>query len=231
MRAVRSLFKQSLARPRAVCTKPPLSVRFARAVNRQAAAPRGAFGRLLGAIWRREHARLNAEAIEALDVRRDHHVLEVGSGPGEALHEAVRRAPGGRVLGVDVSEVMVRLARRRNREAVARGALDVRQIDGVALGLEGRTFDRILSIHCVYFWRDLEGTLAQLAAALRPGGRLLLGYRPEGDDIPARFRDPIYRFPRPERLEELLRCAGLVSVRTTPARAGGAAVFTFAERA
>ncbi|HYD42229.1 MAG TPA: class I SAM-dependent methyltransferase [Anaeromyxobacter sp.] len=217
--------------PLRVCTKPPLAVRLARAVNRQAAAPRGAFGRLLGVIWRREHARLNAEAIEVLDVRPDHHLLEVGSGPGEALREAVRRAPGGSVLGVDVSDVMVRLARRRNREAVARGVLDVRQIDGVDLGLEGRAFDRILSIHSIYFWRDLEGAIAQLAAALRPGGRILLGYRPDGDDIPPRFRDPIYRFPRPDGLEELLRRAGLVGVRTVPARAGGAAVFTLAERA
>jgi SAM-dependent methyltransferase len=221
---------QRLARRSAVCTKPPLGVRLARWVNRQAAAPRGAFGRLLGVIWRREHARLNAEAIEVLDVRPHHDVLEVGSGPGEALREAVRRAPGGRVVGVDVSDVMVRLARRRNRAAVRRGALEVRQIDGVALGVEAATFDRILSIHCVYFWRDLEGTLAQLAAALRPGGRLVLGYRPEGDDIPVRFRDPIYRFPRSDRLEELLRRAGLVGVRTTPARAVGAAVFTIAER-
>jgi len=212
------------------CTRPPLSVRLARAVNRQAAAPHGAFGRLLGAIWRREHARVNAEAVARLDVQPGQDVLEVGFGPGEALREVVRRSQGGSVLGLDVSEVMVGLARRRNRGAVARGVLEVRRIDGAELGLDGRSFDRILSVHCVYFWRDLDGMLAQLAGSLRPGGRLLLAYRPEGDDIPARFRDPTYRFPRPERLEEQLRRAGLAAARTVSAPGLPGVVFTLAER-
>ena len=47
--------------PKGVCTKPPLRMRIARAINRQAASPSGWFGRLLGLIWPREHGRLNAE--------------------------------------------------------------------------------------------------------------------------------------------------------------------------
>lgn len=68
--------------PRGVCTKPPLSVRISRAINRQAASPSGLFGRLLGLIWPREHGPLNAEVIEQLDVRSGQRVLEIGSGAG-----------------------------------------------------------------------------------------------------------------------------------------------------
>jgi SAM-dependent methyltransferase len=200
--------------PRAVCTKPPLLVRVARAINRQAASPSGLFGRLLGAIWRREHARVNAEALERIDVLPGHSVLEIGSGPGDALREAARRARGGKVVGIDVSDLMVRLARDRNRRAVARGEVEVRLGNGASLGLEGQAFDRIFSVHSIYFWRDLESTLAQLAAALLPEGKLLLAFRPEGDDIPARFRDPTYRFPRPDDVEAALRRVGLGLVRS-----------------
>lgn len=200
--------QRAVAQPK-VCTKPPLRVRVERAINRQAAAPAGFFGRLLGRIWRREHARLNAEVIELLDVRPKQRVLEIGSGPGEALRAAAGRALGGHVVGVDVSEEMVQMARARNREAVARGEVDVRLGDGTNLGVDDACFDRVFSVHSIYFWKNRDETLSQIAAALAPGGRLVLAYRAEADDIPARFREPTYRFPRTAELSSALRARGL----------------------
>jgi SAM-dependent methyltransferase len=206
---------QRAVMPKAVCTKPPLSVRIARAINRQAAAPSGWFGRVLGLIWPREHGRLNAEVLDRLDVCGGDHVLEVGSGTGHALREVARRASAGRVLGVDVSELMVELARARNGRAVEVWAGDI-----AALPLGEAAFDRIFSVHCIYFWQDVDAVLNKLATALKPGGRLVLAFRPAGDDIPERFRDPIYRFPRPRDLEDILARAGLdaesTSSMTTP---------------
>src|SRR6185503_1033937 len=92
--------------PRGVCTKPPLSVRITRAINRQAAAPSGWFGGLLGLIWPREHGRLNAEVLDVLDLHPGQRLLEIGSGTGHALREAARRAAPGHVVGVDISELM-----------------------------------------------------------------------------------------------------------------------------
>ena len=195
--------------PKRVCMRPPLRVRVARAINRQAASPSGWFGRILGFVWPREHGRLNAEALDRLDVRPGQRVLEIGSGTGHALREAAHRAMGGYVLGVDISVLMVKLARERNHRGIAEGTVDVRVGDIAALSLHGATFDRIFSVHCICFWNDVEAALASLAAVLTPGGRLVLAFRPEGDDIPSRFRDPTYRFPRPIELEAALRRFGL----------------------
>jgi SAM-dependent methyltransferase len=103
---------QRAVMPRGVCTKPPLRVRVARAINRQAASPSGWFGRVLGLIWPREHGRLNAEVLDALDLRPGQRVLEIGSGTGHALRQAARRVAPGHALGLDVSVLMVDLARR-----------------------------------------------------------------------------------------------------------------------
>lgn len=220
---------QRAVQPR-LCTKPPLLVRLARAVNRQAASPSGWLGALLGQIWRHEHARLNAEVLDQLDIREGHVVLEIGSGPGEALAAAAHRARGGRVLGIDVSPTMVRTARHRNRLAIERGELDVRVGDIATMDLSGSSFDRILSVHSIYFWRDAEQVLAKLANALNPGGRMVLAFRPEGDDVPARFRDATYRFPRVERMEGALARLGLTVEGVTRSTAAPTVILLTATR-
>lgn len=212
--------------PKGVCAKPPLRVRIARAVNRQAASPSGWFGRLLGFIWPREHGRLNAEVLDALDLRAGQRVLEIGSGTGHALREAARRAAPGHVVGVDVSELMADLARRLNHAAVERGEVEVRAGDIESLDLNGATFDRIFSVNCVYFWRNADAVLAKLGSALSPGGKLVLAFRPDGDDVPVRFRDPIYRFPRVDVIQAALERVGMTVNGQAPAASRGIVILT-----
>lgn len=201
--------------PKPVCTKPPLRTRIARAINRQAACPSGWFGRLLGLIWPHEHERLNAEALDALDILPSQRVLEIGSGTGHALREASRRARGGKVVGVDVSPLMVDLARRRNRAGIESGEVEVQLGSAGTLVLDQAAFDRIYSVHCIYFWHDLDATLRTLARALKPSGKLVLAFRTAGLDVPARFRDPIYRFPQLDEVRAILESAGLAVKRPT----------------
>lgn len=125
---------------------------------------------------------------------------------------------------------MARLARKTNQQAVMRGDVDIRVGDIASLSLEGATFDRIFSVHCIYFWRDVDAVLAKLADALRPGGKLVLAFRPEADDIPARFRDPTYRFPRVEILQATLDRLGLVVERTAPSAVAPTVVLLTAAR-
>lgn len=217
---------QRAVQPKGVCTKPPLRMRIARAINRQAASPSGWFGRVLGFIWPREHRRLNAEVLDAADVREGQRVLEIGSGTGHALRQVARRTAGGHVVGVDISELMAGLARRRNSPAVERGQIDVRTGDIETLDLDGATFDRIFSVNCIYFWRDVDAVLAKLVRALSPGGKLVLAFRPDGDDIPARFRDPTYRFPRIEVVTAALERAGVAVGAPVPTAARGIVLLT-----
>jgi SAM-dependent methyltransferase len=211
-------------------TSAPWRVRLARYLNRQASHPRGWFGRLLGLIWTVEHRRINRETLELLEIAPTDRVLEVGSGPGWGLREAARKAENGHVTGLDVSQVMVATARRRNRCAIRAGRVDVSLVTEDDLGLPTASVDRAFSIHCIYFWKDAAHTLKQIADALRPGGRLVITFRPESPDLPARFRDETYRFYTPAQVQSMLISAGFASTRVVTAPEGeGSVVWVTAE--
>lgn len=180
-------------------------------INRQAANPNGLVGRLLGLIWTFEHRTINQATLALLQIHPADHVAEIGCGPGWALREASKAATEGHVLGLDISDAMLSVARKNNRHAIAEGRASVRSITGADLGLRG--LNRAFSVHSVYFWKDPESVITQLFAGLRSGGRLVLAFRPDGPSIPARFRDDVYRFYAPEAVEQMLASAGFSDVQ------------------
>jgi SAM-dependent methyltransferase len=100
-------------------------------------------------------------------------VVDVGCGTGLTTREAARAAAPGRVLGVDVSERML----ERARELTAAEGLDnVRYElgDAEVHRFEPAAFDVAISRFGTMFFSDPAAAFANIAAALRPEGRLVL---------------------------------------------------------
>ena len=143
----------------------------------QFAAPHGPLGYAAGWLMARFNDEMNRLVIDQLDLRPDDSVLEIGSGPGKALAYAAARASKGFVAGVDVSDVMVSQAGRRNRAAVRAGRVEVRRAGVSALPYPDARFDKALAINSYYFWPRPEADLHEVMRALKSGGVLALGLR------------------------------------------------------
>ncbi len=101
------------------------------------------------------------------DVRgRD--VLDAGAAAGE--HSAWLVENGARVVALDASEAMVRLARARLGDAATVLRADLAQ----PLPLADASFDVVLSSLTLHYLEDWNPALRELARVLRPGGRLVL---------------------------------------------------------
>lgn len=118
---------------------------------------------------------MSRAAFAALEVRAGDHVLEVGFGGGEL--SALLIGAGVRVTGVDISEAMVRRARRRFAREVNEGRAVFLVGDAAALPVEGERFDAACSVNAIYFWRDLDAVLVEFARLLRREGTLLLSFQ------------------------------------------------------
>ena len=181
-------------------------------IARQSRCPSGLLGWLIGRIMETETATENDATLAALDLRPADRVLGVGFGPGRALEQAAGRVPQGRVVGIDISEEMTRVAKRRCAQLIRQERVELHLADVGQLPLATAAFDKAYSVHTVYFWRDPAGALSELRRVLKPGGLLALCFRPKSDARSDDFPETVYRFFDDRDLEWLLREAGFVDV-------------------
>lgn len=190
-------------------------MRRPRFIAEQARHAKGLLGRLIALIMARETWGENLRAIEALDIAKSDHIVDIGCGHGRSLATLVARAPKGHVTGVDPSELMAEMAVKRNRELVKARRVEV-AISGVdALPFPDDAFDKALCVHVVYFWANLDSAFHEIARVLKPGGRLALVFRSSADETAVRaFPADVYRFPATDEVLVALTTAGLVLDRT-----------------
>ena len=112
------------------------------------------------------------DVLAALDVRPGERVLDIGSGPG-LLAAALAAIVGseGRVWGIDISEPMLEMARRRC-ESYPQARFD--QADASKLPYPDSSFDAVVSTQVYEYVADMPTALAELFRVLRPGGRVAI---------------------------------------------------------
>ena len=109
-------------------------------------------------------------------VREGMTILEPGPGMGYFSLDVARMVgPTGRVVAVDVQERMLRVLRRRVRNAGLLDRVDIRRADPGRLGVEDLAgqVDLVLAIFVVHEMPEGAAFFAEAHRMLRPGGRLL----------------------------------------------------------
>jgi SAM-dependent methyltransferase len=119
-------------------------------------------------------ARFGRRTVERLAPRPGDRVLDVCCGSGaSAIPAAEAVGPAGAVVGVDLAERLLALARAK---AATLGLKHVRFEKGDMLDLDfaGRDFDAVVCVFGVFFVPDMAAAVRSLWRAVRPGGRLAI---------------------------------------------------------
>ncbi len=99
-------------------------------------------------------------------------VLDVGCGIGDpTLQVAVLVGPHGRVLGLDIAEGMIAIARER-AAALGLSHAEFRVDDVTSAALPEAEFDVVLGRWSLIYLEDVPHVLERLRGALVPGGRI-----------------------------------------------------------
>jgi SAM-dependent methyltransferase len=177
---------------------------------------------------------LTQVAIQHAAPQPGERAIDIGCGCGATVLELARRVgPGGHVLGVDISEPMLGLARKRATEAGYTQATLVRA-DTSTYAFVPHDFDLAFSRFGVMFFDDPVAAFANLRGALKPSGRLVFAcFRPlsenpwvlepftavrhllppsppPGPEEPGQFA-----FADPQRVRRILEAAGFHGITFT----------------
>src|SRR5262249_35135573 len=114
----------------------------------------------------------------------------------------------GHVAGVDVSASMQKVARRRNPDP----KIELAIADAAALPFDAGAFDKVLSVHTLYFWKDPAACLREIRRVLRPDGTLVLGFTPKHRPRTASFPADVYTFYDDDEVRTMLVAAGFMSI-------------------
>jgi SAM-dependent methyltransferase len=189
-----------------------------------------------GAYWAQNAERFDRAVgayqerfLAAAGIGRADRVLDIGCGTGQVTRDAARAAADGSALGVDLSGQMIELARRL---AAGQGIANARfeQADAQIHPFSSHSFDVAISRTGTMFFGDPAAAFANIARALRPGGRLALlvwqgpeanewiaelsGALAAGRDLPAPPAGAPGPFAQadPEAVRAVLAAAGLTHI-------------------
>jgi arsenite methyltransferase len=129
-----------------------------------------------GEKMERHHLSITEKTLRLMDLRPGERVLDLGCGSGWATR-LVARLVGegpegfGQVVGLDVSDEMVHLAREASREFE-----NILYVQGSAQQIpwEENFFDKVLSVESFYYYADQDRALMELFRVMAPRGRLFI---------------------------------------------------------
>ena len=117
-------------------------------------------------------ARFGRQTVDRLNLRAGDHVLDVCCGSGaSAIPAAERVGSDGSVLGFDLSERLLALARAK-AEAAGLRHVQFRAGDMLDLPVAARRFDAVVCVFGIFFVPDMAAAVRALWGVVRPGGRL-----------------------------------------------------------
>jgi ubiquinone/menaquinone biosynthesis C-methylase UbiE len=112
------------------------------------------------------------ELLDRVEVAHDADCLDVGCGGGDVTLELARRAHAGRVVGVDLDEAKLEIARAEAREAgadnIAYRCQDLRNLD------LGSAYDVVHARFVLSHLADPQAAVDGLVRMIRPGGALIV---------------------------------------------------------
>lgn len=118
--------------------------------------------------------RFGQKTIDHLSLRSGDRVLDVCCGTGaSAIPAAVCVGSTGQVLGIDLAESLLQLARHKSQQQGLEN-IEFRYGDFENLGLPNESFDAIVCVFGIFFVPDMVAAIQELWRMVRPGGKLAI---------------------------------------------------------
>src|ERR1700688_4862112 len=160
-----------------------------------------------------DHLPIALPVLEKMRLAATDNVLDVGCGSGWLARRLAKMVLEGRVVGMDVSDEMIRVARRTSLdfENILYATGEVGEIPW-----DANFFTHAISVESAYYWPEPASGIREIFRVLGPGGAAWILINYYRDNPHCHQWGPLLAVPThlilAEEWAELFRAAGFVSV-------------------
>src|SRR5258705_12258910 len=138
------------------------------------------------------HRPVGEQAIERMQVPGDAQVLDIGCGSGWATRLLAEQASEGRVVGIDISDEMIHLA--RNLSSSFYNA-EFRVASAESLPFRDEEFTHAFSMESLYYYSNMVAALREVSRVLADGGKFITVIDLYLENAPSHQWIPTLKFP------------------------------------
>ena len=167
-----------------------------------------------GASMEKGHRPLGEQAIELMGISSSARVLDVGCGSGWATRLMAEKARDGRVVGIDIADEMITVARETSAQF---SNVEFRVASAEALPFADDEFTAAFSMESLYYYADVLQALKEIKRVLGPGGLFVTVVDLYKENLPShqwieQLKVPVHLLSIPE-YRSLFEAAGFIDVR------------------
>ena len=126
---------------------------FSTFFSKQARKPEGLFGNIvMRVVFDQGNAFLNDFVNDLMSVQTDDRIIEIGSGTGKLINRMAKKIDQGLIEGIDFSNAMVSIARKRNKKSIAKGRVKIVEGNFDEISYDKDNYTKACSVNTIYFW-------------------------------------------------------------------------------
>ena len=181
--------------------------------------PRGLAGRVTFMFMNRGHKSIYENVAKVLELQPEDDLLEVACGNGYFLKKYASHVHS--ITALDLSELSIKLATKRNKDRVAAGTAEFVQGDASQLPWEESRFSAAAAMGSLPGFPEPSKSLKEMYRVLRPGGRAVISIEwnaEDGKDHSKEVEKYGYQIWAEDDVKTMLKEAGFSDVSITYAR-------------
>lgn len=181
------------------------------AIGKQLRRPSGLFGRIVSRMMNARNRKFYKRMIREMRIQKGDRVYEIGYGPGIGIHMIASSISDCTISGIDYSELMVKMASKRNRKFIDEGRVNLKYGDLITADTSGEYYDKIFCVNVIYFWKDLKQVFQKIHSMLSSEGSFCIFMSPS-EDLEGGFAVEFNKYSI-EEVVDALKESGFKNVR------------------